>query len=92
MHYQWEWKPVEEEDRCDYWKPCDSEKFPGSDTSTVTIPNVQKTNEGSYRCVITNYADGQTSKPAKLSIGKDSELNFIDFVKSSVLTSWISTL
>ena len=66
LRYQWQWKPVEEE--C--WNPCDSEKFPGSDTSTVTIPNVQKTNEGSYRCVITNYAGSQTSKPAKLSIGK----------------------
>ena len=70
LRYQWQWKPVEEENKCDYWNPCDSEKFPGSDTSTVTIPNVQKTNEGSYRCVITNYAGSQTSKPAKLSIGK----------------------
>ena len=48
------------------WQSCN-----GADTPTLTIQNVQKSNEGSYCCVISNCAGSETSKPAKLA-GKDS--------------------
>ena len=67
LNYQWEWKPAMDDGE---WQPCDVERFPGADSSTLTIPSVQQSNEGSYRCVISNCAGSQTSHPAKLSIGK----------------------
>ena len=35
----------------------------------IAIPSVQKSSEGSYRCVISNFADDETSNPAKLEVG-----------------------
>ena len=64
LSYQWQWKPA--------WQPCDAE---WCDSSTLTIPSVQKSNEGSYRCVISNCAGTQTSNPAGLSVGKNSTNN-----------------
>ena len=64
--YQWEWKPAENEE----WQLCDTQ---GSDSATLIIPSAQKSNnEGSYRCVISNCAGGQASKPAQLSVGKNN--------------------
>ena len=67
LKYQWEWKQAINDDE---WQPCDGETFAGTDSSTLTIPSVQKSNEGSYRCVVSNFAGNQTSKPAELSVGK----------------------
>ena len=67
LRYHWQWKPAEEEGGSEEWQPCHPE---WSDGGTLTIPSVQKSNEGSYHCVISNYAGTQTSNPAKLSIGK----------------------
>ena len=61
LSYKWEWKPVESE----VWQSCDAQG------STLTIPSVQKSDEGSYRCVISNYAGEQTSNPANLTVGKN---------------------
>ena len=52
------------------WQPCD-DKFQGAHSSTLTIPTVQKSSEGSYCCVVSNCAGEQTSKPANLSVGKN---------------------
>ena len=68
LNYQWEWKSVMDDGK---WQLCDVEKFPGADSSTLTIPSVQKPNEGNYRCVISNCAGSQTSEPAELSVGKN---------------------
>ena len=62
MTYQWQWNPGKES-VSDDWQPCS-----GANTATLTIQNA---NEGSYRCVISNCAGSQTSKPAKLA-GEDS--------------------
>ena len=70
LRYQWEWKPAIDDGK---WQPCDVERFPGADSFTLTIPSVQKSNEGSYRCVISNCADSQTSNPAELSFGKNPD-------------------
>ena len=64
--YQWQWKPAEEEGE---WQPCPTK---WCDSATLTIPTVQKSNEGSYRCVISNCAGTQTSNPAQLSVGKST--------------------
>ena len=70
LSYHWQWKPVGESEE---WQSCDIDL---SDGATLTIPSVQKSNEGSYRCVISNYASTQTSNPAELSTGKNLFLKF----------------
>ena len=69
LNYQWEWEPAIDDDGIE-WQPCDVVKFPGADSSTLTIPSVQKSNEGSYCCVVSNYAATLISNPAKLGVGK----------------------
>ena len=62
LSYQWlHWKLAGE------WQPCRAEWCDGA---TLTIPSVQKSNEGWYHCVISNYAGTVASKPARLSVGK----------------------
>ena len=70
LSYKWEWSLAGERRGTEEWQPCDLESFPGGGSSTVTIPSVQKSNEGSYRCVISNCAGRQISKPAQLTVGK----------------------
>ena len=53
------------------WQLCDVERFPGADSSTLTILNVQKSDEGNYHCVVSNCAGRQTSISAELSVGKN---------------------
>ena len=72
LNYHWQWKPAEE-DGSEEWQPCDPE---WSDGPTLTIPSVQKTNEGSYHCVVSNCADTLISKPAELIVGKDRGLPY----------------
>ena len=67
LNYQWERKQAIDDGE---WQPCDVERFPGADSSTIVIPSVEKSNEGSYRCVVSNCAGSQSSYPAKLSVGK----------------------
>ena len=64
LNYQWQWKPV--------WQPCPAE---WSDGATLTIPSVQRSNEGSYCCVISNCAGSQASNSVNLSIGKNPTIN-----------------
>ena len=67
LNFHWQWKPAEECES-EEWQPCNAEWCDGA---TLTITSVQKCNEGSYHCVISNYAGTQTSNPAKLSVGKN---------------------
>ena len=67
LSYKWQWKLAEAEGLSEEWQPCDAE---GADSASLTIASVQKSNEGNYRCVISNFIDSETSEPAKLSIGK----------------------
>ena len=60
LNYQWHYNP-DTEGWSEEWQPCS-----GSNTATLTIPSVQRSNEGSYRCVVSNCAGSQTSKAAKL--------------------------
>ena len=61
LNYQWEWKSAGSKE----WKPCNAE---GSDGVKITIPSVQKSDEGQYRCVVNNIAGSQKSKPARLEV------------------------
>ena len=71
LNYQWEWKPAVEDGE---WQLCDVERFPGADSSTVTILSVQKSTEGSYRCIVGNCTATNISNSAKLSAGKKSSI------------------
>ena len=64
LNYHWQWKPAEK--RSEKWQRCLSK---WSDGATLTVPKVEESKEGSYRCVVSNHAGEQTSNPAKLTIG-----------------------
>ena len=66
LNYQWEHK-IEGTGR---WQSCDVESFPGANSSTFTLPSVQKSNEGSYRCTVSNRAGSETSDYATLTVGE----------------------
>ena len=70
LSYQWWWTLVGsgDESRKEEWQLCDVKR---SDGHTLTISSVQKSNEGSYHCVISNCAGSQNSEPAVLSVGKN---------------------
>ena len=70
LNYHWQWNPAKEGES-EEWQPCSGVE--GSDTTTLTIPSVQKSNNGSYRCVISNCAGSQTSKPAKLEVSWNNQ-------------------
>ena len=64
---------------CYHWKQetgvgglqlCDLDHFPEATSSTLTIPSVQKSNEGRYYCTVSNCAGSETSKYATLSVGE----------------------
>ena len=61
MSYRWWHKPAGKE----VWS-----ELQGEDSSTLSIPSTQKSNEGSYYCVVSNCANTETSKSAELSVGK----------------------
>jgi len=60
LNYQWE---------CKIGDGSDVERIPGTNSSTLTIPRVQKSNEGSYRCTVSNCAGSETSECATLTVG-----------------------
>ena len=70
LHYQWlYWKSADKDGGSKELQPCPAEWCNGT---ALTIPNVQKSNEGSYCCVISNCAGTETSEAARLTVGKDS--------------------
>ena len=67
LSYQWE---IKTGDGSGEWQLCDVERFPGANCSTLIIPSVQESDEGSYRCVVSNTVGSQTSEPVNLNIGR----------------------
>ena len=67
LNYQWE---IKTGDGSREWQSCDVERFPGANCSNLIIPSVQKSNEGIYRCVVSNSVGSQISEPVNLNIGK----------------------
>ena len=73
ISYQWQWKPArDEQEGSEEWQLCDIEWSHGT---TLKIPSVQKLNEGSYQCVVSNCAGSHISTAAKLTIGKSTDGN-----------------
>ena len=66
LNYQWERKI----EGSGAWQSCDVERFPGANGATLIIPSVQKSNEGSYRCTVSNCAGSETSECATLTVGE----------------------
>ena len=67
LNYRWQWKPAEGRGGSQEWQDCDARWCKGA---TMSISKVEKSNEGSYRCVVSNFAGNQTSIPANLTVGK----------------------
>ena len=67
LKYQWQHKIGEESGR---WQLCDVESFPGANSSTLTIPSVKKSNEGSYCCTVSNCAGSETTECVRLAVGE----------------------
>ena len=63
LNYQWERKIGDGNE---------VERIPGANSSTLTIASVQKPNEGSYRCTVSNCAGSETSQCATLTVGKEN--------------------
>ena len=61
LKYQWERKVGDGND---------VERILGENSSTLTIPSVQKSDEGSYCCTVSNCAGSDTSECATLTVGK----------------------
>ena len=62
LSYQWQQKL----NIIGEWQACSSVE--GFDSATLTIASVQQLNKGSYRCVVSNNAGRQASKPAILEV------------------------
>ena len=73
LNYRWHWKLAREGGGSGEWQPCPAE---WSDGASLTMPSVQKSNEGSYCCVVSNHAGRQISNPAELSVGKNPQHSF----------------
>ena len=58
----------------------DVKRNPGANSSTFTIPSVQKSNEGSYHCTVRNCAGSETTECATLTVGKNHCEKAIQFV------------
>ena len=68
LNYKWQWKPSGKDYVSEEWEPCHAKWSSGA---TLTIPKVEKSNEGNYRCVVSNFAGDKTSNSAELTIGKN---------------------
>ena len=68
--YQWQWTPAG--DGKEEWQLCDVERC---DSASLHLPSIQKSNEGIYRCIISNQAGSQISKSARLSIGENPHIH-----------------
>ena len=72
LNYKWLWQPTVEGCASEEWEPCHAKWSSGA---TLTIPKVEKSNEGNYHCVVSNLAGDQTSNPAELTVGKNANFS-----------------
>ena len=78
LNYQWE--ITETGDESGEWQSCDVERLPGAKSPRLIIPSVQKSNEGSYRCTVSNCAGRETSQCVTLTVGKNCCKKTIQFL------------
>ena len=67
LKYQWQHKRRAQSGE---WQLCDVARFSGANSSTLIILSVQKSDEGSYRCIVSNIVGSLTSEPALLTTGE----------------------
>ena len=58
--------------KVDGWQtmPTDDSRFAGVNTATLTISQVQQSDEGNYRCTVSNRLKKVASRVANLTISK----------------------
>ena len=64
LKYQWQWKQFGKAGEKDGWQ-----NLP-VDIGTFQVEEVQASNAGYYRCVVSNSAGSETSQCASLTVGK----------------------
>ena len=64
MGHQWQWKQFGKEGEKDGWQNLSSA------SGTFQVEDVQASNAGYYRCVVSNYAGSETSLCASLTVGR----------------------
>ena len=64
LGYQWQWKQFRKKGEKDGWQNLSDEG------STFKVEDVQASNAGYYRCVVSNSAGSETSQRASLTVGK----------------------
>ena len=62
-HLQFQWKK-------DFKDMCDGSKYRGANTHTLYIKDVEKSDKGSYQCLVKNYVRGKFSEEAVLTVSK----------------------
>ena len=67
LKYQWQHKMRAESGE---WQSCDVARFSGATSSALIILSVQRSDEGSYRCIVSNTVGSLTSEPALLTTGE----------------------
>ena len=67
LSYQWQHKTWEGSEG---WQSCDEKRFQGAKSSTLITPSVQKSDEGTYRCIVSNCAGSETSEYGILTVGE----------------------
>ena len=85
LNYKWQWQPTVEGCASEEWEPCRAKWSSGA---TLTIPKVEKSNEGNYRCVVSNLAGDQTSNSAELTVGKNATFS-TELQRVSHLTAYV---
>ena len=64
LKYQWQWKQFGKTGEKDGWQ-----NLPGG-IGTFHVKEVQASNAGYYRCVVSNSAGSKTSQCSSLTVGK----------------------
>ena len=64
LGYQWQWKQFGKKGEKDGWQNL------SGDSGTFQVEDVQASNAGYYRCVVSNSAGSETSQRASLTVGK----------------------
>ena len=71
-HLQFQWK----KDCKDVY---DGTKYRGTNTNTLCIKDVEKSDKGCYQCLVKNYIRGKLSEEAALKVSKFIK-NVVDFL------------
>ena len=67
---RYHWERADEHQWRDQWGPLpgDGDRIQGVETATLTIDKVQESDEGKYRCIVSNRNGSVTSEPTTLRL------------------------